>query len=97
MAYAVFVFKKELGGKVDLLLKDDLISRQSINQRTGDVMGVGAGNKVVFLEGSEEAVAKAKEMLKADGIENHKDHEALMSKLKAEQDAASEGFGAIFG
>jgi hypothetical protein len=97
MAHAVFVYKKELGGKVDIALKDDMVSRQSINHRTGDLMGVGADNKVLFLEGSDEAIAKMKELLKVDGIEPHKDQDALMAKLKAEQDAASEGFGAIFG
>jgi predicted lactoylglutathione lyase len=97
MVYGVFAYKKELGGKVDEVLRDDLVMRQSITHRTGDVLGVGADFKVVFIEGSEEALKKATEMLKALGVENRKDHEALWKKLKDEEAAASEGFGAIFG
>jgi hypothetical protein len=97
MAYAVFAFKKELGSKVDQVLKDDVVMRQSITHRTGDVMGVGADLKVVFVEGSDEAVGKALELMKTLEIGNHKDHEALIKKLKDEENAASEGFGAIFG
>ncbi len=97
MAYAVFGFKKELGSKVDEVLKDDLVMRQSITHRAGDAMGLGADLKVVFVEGSDEAVAKAQELMKTLEIGNHKDHEALLKKLKDEENAASEGFGAIFG
>ncbi|MFH0815469.1 MAG: hypothetical protein V1934_01450 [Methanobacteriota archaeon] len=97
MPYAVFAFKKELGSKVDMVLKDDLIMRQSITHRTGDAMGVGAEFKVVFVEGSGEAVARVVELMKPLEIANHKDHEALLKKLKDEENAASEGFGAIFG
>jgi len=97
MAYAVFAFKKELGSKVDAVLKDDMVMRQSITHRAGEVMGVGADLKVVFVEGSDEAVAKAVELMKPLEIANHKDHEALLKKLKDEENAASEGFGSIFG
>jgi hypothetical protein len=97
MAYGVFAFKKELGSKVDAVLKDDLVMRQSITHRAGDAMGVGDGLKVVFIEGSDEAVAKATALMKGLEIENHKDRESLMKKLKDEENAASEGFGSIFG
>lgn len=97
MAYAVFAFKKEMGSQVDTVLKDNIVMRQSITHRAGDAMGVGAGLKVVFVEGSDEGVARALELMRPLEIANHKDHEALLKKLKDEEDKASEGFGAIFG
>jgi hypothetical protein len=97
MAYAVFAFKKELGSQVDIVLKDNIVMRQSITHRTGEAMGVGADLKVVFVEGSDEGVAKALELMKPLEISNHRDHEALLKKLKDEENAAAEGFGAIFG
>lgn len=87
----VFEVSKENKNKVENLIKnDDLISRQSIIIRVID-------DKIYFLiDGSEEAIEKAKEILKDLGNEA-KNQEEIIKKIKEEEEQALVGFGSILG
>src|SRR3989338_6322502 len=82
----------------DALLKNDLLSRQSINFR--DAASLGLKEIVYYLEldCSEEAVEEAKKVLKELAKELTGTDRDKVSKLIQKQDeAAQSGFGAIFG
>ncbi len=92
--YAVFKFKK--GAKeMDALYKDDVIARQTMIKRDGKSLGLEDAIYLI-VEGSEDAVNKAKDMAK----EFHLSDEVakkVYEKVKEEEKSASMGMGAIFG
>ena len=80
----------------ETLRKDDLVGRQSIYVRNAKALGLEGDNVYIVLDGSEEAVNKAKELLKDLAKEAEKSEEILAAFDKIEQAAAS-GMGFILG
>lgn len=98
MAYAIFELKKEDERIIEEIKKDDLVSRQSIWTRDAKSLGKEGDNIFLKIEGSEEAIKKAEEILKgkAKKLEG-KEMEEVNIKFVEDEEKASEGMGFIFG
>ncbi len=93
----IVFFTKEKTKVDDIVKKDDLISRQSLLWRSADSLDIN--NKegyFLLIEGSEEAIEKAKNLLK-DLAEVVKDNEEVIKKIKEDEEKAMVGFGNILG
>ena len=80
------------------LLTDDAVSRQSIDFRDNVSLGLKDDGYYLIIEGSEQALKKAAEIMGTDakelkGKEMHSIEEAIMKQ----EDSAMSGFGNIFG
>lgn len=97
MAHVVIGVKKEFVSKVPEMLRDDLVSRQSIVTRDAAALDMKSELHLVVIEGSEQGVAKAREIFKEVG-EPLPDKEALevLQKIKEQEEKASVGVGMIF-
>ncbi len=93
----VFIVNSENKNKAETLLRsDDLISRQSITVRLATALGVKEDGYFILIDGNDESVKKAAELLK--GIaERYKNKNAVIDKIREEEDSAIEGFGNIVG
>ena len=98
MSYAIFEVEKENESVIEEVKKDDLVSRQSIWTR--DAKSFGIEGDIIFLkiEGSEEAIKKAEELLgdKAKKLEGE-EKDKINAKFVEDEDMASQGMGFIFG
>jgi hypothetical protein len=96
MAYAIYGVKKDCIGKIDNVLKDDLVSRQSIKIRDASVFGIKKDVRYVLVEGSEEAIKRADELFK-DIAEKEQgaDAERAYAAFKAEDENVASGMGFI--
>lgn len=65
--YAIFSVEKSNIGKADEILKDDIVSRQSITIRDASALGIDSENRYILIEGNKDAIKKAEELFK--GIE----------------------------
>ena len=97
MAHVVIGVKKEFVSGVPEMLRDDLVSRQSIVTRDAAALEMKSELHLVIIEGSEQGVAKAKEIFKPIG-EPLPEKEALevIQKIKEQEEKASMGVGMIF-
>jgi len=95
--YEVLEVKAKKKDVIDDILADDLISKQNTNVRDGGSLGFKEGVSYVMIEGSEEAVEKAVELFKEEGIEPAENREEVREKIKEEGEAAAEGIGTVFG
>jgi len=98
MAYVVFKVEKDMVNKIDEILKDDIVSRQSIVVRDASALGIKIDARLVFLEGNEKAIQRARELFKdigsaADEAVAKKVHD----KIREEESSAASGMGMIFG
>ncbi|RLF56188.1 MAG: hypothetical protein DRN37_08430 [Thermoplasmata archaeon] len=98
MAYAIFELEKGKADVVEEIKKDDLISRQSIWTRDAASLGMEGEELFLKIEGDEQALKKAEELLKekATLLEGDKKEE-VNAKFVADDEKASEGMGFIFG
>ena len=97
MARVVIGVRRELAPRISEVLKDDLVSRQSITTREAPALGMKSDLHLVFIEGAEEAIARAREIFKELG-EPLPEPEAAEAfrKIKEEEERASVGMGMIF-
>ena len=65
--YAIFSVKKGNIGKADEILKDDIVSRQSIAIRDASALDIDSENRYILIEGNKDAIKRAEELFK--GIE----------------------------
>ena len=98
MAYGIYAVEKATMHKIDSVLKDDIIGRQSIAVRDSQALGLEGDDRYVFVEGVEEAIARADELFgefarKEEGEKS----EAIYKKIKDEEADAASGMGMIFG
>ncbi|MBI1972287.1 MAG: hypothetical protein HYS53_03225 [Candidatus Aenigmarchaeota archaeon] len=79
------------------LLKDDLVSRQSLVFRTAGNYGFKEDAILVKISGSDEGVERAKELIGGKGkpVEGA-ERERVLNQIKDEEDAVAQGFGNIF-
>ncbi len=97
MAWIIFEVPNDHRAKLDEVLRDDLIARQSHKLRDAATLGGRSGHLLVQIDGSAEAVAKAETLLKEVGAKlPPKEAEALRVRLQQEDEAASEGMGLFF-
>lgn len=100
MAMAVFKVEPSSAGKLAEITSDDVVSRQSIHTRDGSAIGMGGPHLYVRIQGSDPGVARAQQLFsekKAGEALAAKDAEKVSKAIDAEEDAAAEGMGMIFG
>ncbi|MEW5937482.1 MAG: hypothetical protein AB1665_06665 [Candidatus Thermoplasmatota archaeon] len=98
MPYIILKAGKNLAPKVEEVLKDDLVSRQSIVVRDGDALGLDKETRFVLVEGSAEGVLRAETLLSSAGCTAIKeDAEGLYRRFKEQEEDAASGIGLIFG
>ena len=97
MAYKVFRVEAEKNMVIAKVSKDDLVGRQSIVVRESQALGMEPGWKFLLIEGSEEGVSRAAELMKENGVSPYEKGEEVYRKIKEEEDNAAGGMGMIFG
>ena len=97
MAHIVIGVKKEFVSKVPELLRDDLVSRQSITAREAAALDMKSDLYLVIIEGNDRGIERAKEVFKPVGEPlPEKEAKEVLEKVKAEEEKASMGVGMIF-
>ena len=97
MPWIIYEVPSDRRSKLDEVLRDDLIGRQSQKIRDAATLGGRSGHLYIQLDGSPEAVARAERMLQEIGAKlPPKEAEALHARLQEEDEAASAGMGLFF-
>jgi hypothetical protein len=98
MSYAVFSVDKSQASKINKILKDDLVSRQSISIRDASALNIDKEVRYVLIEGTDEAIKKAEELFSEAGKkEDDEEAKNIYNKIKNEEGDVAEGVGFIFG
>lgn len=98
VSYVIFSVEKTQVSKVNQILRDDLVSRQSIALRDASALNMDKDVRYVLIEGTDEAIKKAEELFTDVGKkEEGEEAKAIYSKIKNEEDDVAEGVGFIFG
>jgi len=95
----MFEIKNEELGKINKIIKDDLISRQSILTRDAKSLGLDDEVSYLKIEGSEDGLKRSEELAKEHEIKklDKKKAEEINKKIQEEEDSAANGMGMIFG
>lgn len=98
MAYLIFEVKSDEIGKINKLIKDDLISRQSILTRDSSSLNLKGESSYLKIEGSDEGLKRAKELAKELELKKLDDKKAkeINTKMQEQEDSAASGMGMIF-
>lgn len=98
MAYVIFEVKSGDAGKINKIIKDDLVSRQSVLTR--DSSSLNLKGEILFLkvEGSNEGLKRAEELAKEYELKklNKKKAKEINEKILEQEDSAASGMGMIF-
>jgi rubrerythrin len=96
---AVFFVPSESFSKAkNTVYGDDMLSRQTINFRESKALGMEKEGYYLEIDGSEESIAHAKEVLAELAKEVDKDEkEKILKKIEEQEDSAAQGFGTLFG
>lgn len=98
MTYIIFEAKSDETGKLEKIIKDDLVSRQSILTRDSSSLNIKGQFSYLKIEGSEEGLKKAEEIAKELGLKklDKKKAKEINDKIKEQEDSAATGIGMIF-
>ena len=98
MTYIIFEVKSESIGKINQMLKDDLISRQSIITRDSNSLNIEGDVSFLKIEGSDEGLKRAEELAKEFEFEklDEKKAKEVNQKIEEQEDSAADGMGMIF-
>lgn len=94
--YRVFRVPAAQSAKIDTVLHDDLVSRQSVVVRDARSLGVDGEGTIVLVEGSGEALARADVLLEGARMPAA-EAEAAYKKFRSQDEDAASGMGLIFG
>ena len=99
MSYIIFEVKTEDVKNINNVVKDDLVSRQSILTRDASALGIDKDVSYLKIEGSEEGIKKATDLAEEYDFKklSEKDAEEINQKIIAEEEEAADGMGMIFG
>jgi hypothetical protein len=98
MTYVIFSIPGENKNKAKEVLKDDIISRQSITIREASALKIEKDVQFILIEGESTALDRAKDMFKDLGsVEEGSAAEHIYAKFKEDEAGAAEGVGFIFG
>jgi len=94
----IFEVKRENMGKINQMLKDDLVSRQSILTRDSSSLGMDGDVSFLKIEGSEEGLKRAKDLAKELEFTklDKKKAEKINEKIMEQEESAADGMGMIF-
>ena len=98
LTYVIFEVKSDQQGKINTLIKDDLVSRQSILTRDASSLDIKEDVSYVKIEGSKEGLQRAKELAKELEFKTLADKKAkdIDKKIQEQEDSAASGMGMIF-
>ena len=98
MTYVIFEVKTEDAGKINKIIKEDIVSRQSILTRDSSSLNLDGDFLYLKIEGSEEGLKKAEELAKEFEIKklNKKKAKEINEKILEQEDSAASGMGMIF-
>ncbi|MBI4167927.1 MAG: hypothetical protein HY515_03145 [Candidatus Aenigmarchaeota archaeon] len=92
-----FIPRKDFSEIEQALLKDDLVSRQSLTFRNAANFDSKEDAVCVRISGSEEALFKAKEIIAGKGkLIEGAEKERILKQIADEEDVVAQGFGNIF-
>jgi hypothetical protein len=96
--YVIFEVKAAEAGKINTLIKDDLVSRQSIVIRDANALDIKEEVSYLKVEGSTEGLKRAEELAKELGMKKlpNKKAKTIDGKIKEQEDSAATGMGMIF-
>jgi hypothetical protein len=96
--YAIFSVPPDKRSKADEILKDDIVSRQSIVLRDCSTLGLKDLGLLILIEGEETAVKRSQELFKdlAKRLEGAQAVD-VYERFKKETDEVASGVGFIFG
>ncbi len=98
MSYVIFEVKSEDAGKINNVIKDDIVSRQSILTRDSSSLNIDGNILFLKIEGSQDGIKKAEELAKEQGFSklDNKKAEEINKKIAEQEDSAASGMGMIF-
>ena len=98
MAYVIFEVKSAEAGKIQTMLQDDIVNRQSIVIRDANSLEIKGSVSYLKVEGSAEGLKRAEELAKELGMKKLPDKKAkkIEDKIKEQEDSAATGMGMIF-
>jgi len=98
VVYVIFEVKSEDAGKINKIIKDDLVSRQSILTRDSSSLNIKGEFLYLKIEGSDAGIKKALELAKEYGLKKMVDKKAknINDKIAEQEDSAATGMGMIF-
>jgi hypothetical protein len=98
MSYMIFEVKSAEAGKIQTMLQDDIVNRQSIVIRDANSLDIKEAVSYVKIEGSTEGLKRAEELAKELGMKKLPDKKAkkIEEKIKEQEDSAATGMGMIF-
>jgi hypothetical protein len=98
LTYVIFEVKSENSGKINKLIKDDLVSRQSILTRDSNSLDLKGDFTYVKIEGSKEGIKRAKDLAKELELKklDEKKAKKINEKIAEQEDSAASGMGMIF-
>jgi len=98
MPYAIFEVKAAEAGKIQTMLQDEIVSKQSIVIRDASSLNMKDEVSYLKVEGSAEGLKRAEELAKELGMKKLPDKKALKinEKIKEQEDSAATGIGMIF-
>jgi len=99
VTYIIFEVKTEDVGKINQMLKDDLVSRQSVLTRDSSSLNIDKDVSYVKIEGNNEGLKKAEKIAKELEFKklNKKKAEEVNKKIEKQESSAADGMGMIFG
>jgi hypothetical protein len=98
VSYLIFKVDQENIGKINTIIKDDLISRQSILTRDANSLDVKGEATYVKIEGSKQGLKRAEALAKELGFKKltAKQAKEINKKIEQQEDSAASGMGMIF-
>ena len=97
MAWTLYRIPSAKKTELDQVLADDRVSRQSHKIRDAATVGGPSGELYVLIEGAEEAVRRADELLGPLGVKlPEPERTQLYQRFKDEDEAAAAGMGLFF-
>lgn len=98
MEYEVIRLPKGRSAVLGKIVQDDLVSRQTIAVRDAESVGLEGEDTIILIEGSNEALSKAKEILGEDGsLLVNSEKKVVYDRIKEAEDNVAEGLGLMFG
>ncbi len=96
--YRIFRIPSAKLAAVDGVYQDNVAGRQSITVREARTLDVGGEGSLVLIEGSDEGVARAAELLKDHAtLLTGANAEAAYKAFRSQDDEAASGMGLVFG
>lgn len=98
MSYVIFEVKAAEAGKINTIIKDDLVSRQSIVIRDANSLDIKEDVSYLKVEGSKEGLQKAEDLAKELGMKklDEKKAKKINDKITEQENSAATGMGMIF-